>query len=147
MRLGEVTGMTLFSTTGISDPVLKLASTGGLMVGSPTGARTIFDLNGVSTYDSVPTLRVRIDAASGLTLYDTASNPQVKLSGSGGLQTIGSGGSVFFDSTGLSAYNSTTTFTTAQQVIQIDRNTGKMTDRPSDWRVQDGVRPRVDALL
>jgi Concanavalin A-like lectin/glucanases superfamily/Carbohydrate binding domain len=127
VRLGEATGMTLFSTAGISDPVLKLADTGGLMVGSPTGARTIFDLSGVSTYDSTPTLRVRMDAASGLTLRDTASNVQVQLSGTGGLQTIGSGGSVFFDSTGLTAYNSTTTFTTATQVIKIDRNTGLMT--------------------
>ena len=126
VRLGEVTGMTLFSTTGISDPVLKLASTGGLMVGSPTGARTIFDASGVQTYDSTPTLRVKIDAASGLELRDTASNVQVKLSGTGGLQTIGSAGSVFFDSNGLIAYNSTTTFTTATQVVEIDRDTGKL---------------------
>lgn len=142
--LGETSGLVLYSTTGITDPVLKLAATGGLMVGSPTGARSIHDSAGFSIYDSVPTLRVKLDPVGGLTLYDTATNPQVKLSGTGGLQTIGTAGAVFYDNTGVTAYTSASVWNSTTQSFRLDRADGKLTlGQPSPARRMEADRTSI----
>jgi hypothetical protein len=122
VALTEDSGIRMWGKNGTLG--LKLADTGGLMMGSPTGARVLYDENGISAYDSTPTLRTKVDTG-GLKLYDTSGTLRITLSTTGGLTTTGAGGTVRVDDSGVYAYNSTAILDNTTQTVAIDRANSK----------------------